>query len=148
MSDDDRQLLEPTLDDTHQHHIHMNRFKKLDVWKQALNLSVEVYRATEKFPKKEVYGLASQMQRAGVSVPSNIAEGAARNHDGEFYHFLGIACGSAAELYTQTLIAKELEYINQAQSDKITGELDHIMNRIFKLQEQLETKHKKRPARS
>ncbi len=126
----------------------MNRFKKLDVWKQALRLSVEVYRATEKFPKKEVYGLASQMQRAGVSVPSNIAEGAARNHDGEFYHFLGIACGSAAELYTQTLIAKELEYISQAQSDKITGELDHIMNRIFKLQEQLETKHKKRPARS
>lgn len=126
----------------------MNRFKKLDVWKQALSLSAEVYRATDKFPKKEVYGLASQMQRAGVSVPSNIAEGAARNHDGEFYHFLGIACGSAAELYTQTLIAKELEYISQAQSDKITGELDHIMNRIFKLQEQLETKHKKRPARS
>lgn len=128
--------------------ITMNRFKKLDVWKQALNLSVEVYRATEKFPKKEVYGLASQMQRAGVSVPSNIAEGAARNHDGEFYHFLGIACGSAAELYTQTMIACELGYITRAQSDKITGELDHIMNRIFKLQDQLETKHKRRPARS
>lgn len=126
----------------------MNRFRKLDVWKQALSLSVEVYRATDKFPKKEVYGLASQMQRAGVSVPSNIAEGAGRNHDGEFYHFLGIACGSAAELYTQTLIAKELEYICQERTDKITGELDHIMNRIFKLQEQLETKHKKRPARS
>jgi four helix bundle protein len=126
----------------------MNRFKKLDVWKQALSLSVEVYRATEKFPRKEVYGLASQMQRAGVSIPSNIAEGAARNHDGEFYHFLGIACGSAAELYTQTMIACELGYITRAQSDKITGELDHIMNRIFKLQEQLETKHKRRPARS
>lgn len=128
--------------------IAMNRFKKLDVWKQALNLSVEVYRATEKFPKKEIYGLASQMQRAGVSVPSNIAEGAARNHDGEFYHFLGIACGSAAELYTQTMIACELGYITRAQSDKITGELDHIMNRIFKLQDQLQTKHKRRPARS
>jgi len=126
----------------------MNRFKNLDVWKQALGLSVDVYRATETFPKKEVYGLASQMQRAGVSVPSNIAEGAARNHDGEFFHFLGIACGSSAELFTQTLIARELEYITQAQSDKITGELDHIMNRIFKLQGQLETKHKKRPARS
>jgi four helix bundle protein len=111
----------------------MNRFKKLDVWKQALSLSVEVYRATEKFPRKEVYGLASQMQRAGVSIPSNIAEGAARNHDGEFYHFLGIACGSAAELYTQTMIACELGY---------------IMNRIFKLQDQLQTKHKRRPARS
>ncbi|MBV6405329.1 MAG: four helix bundle protein [Flavobacteriales bacterium] len=126
----------------------MNRFKNLVVWKQALDLSVEVYRVTENFPKKEVYGLASQMQRAGVSVPSNIAEGAARNHDGEFYHFLGIACGSAAELYTQTMIARELEYITRAQSDKITSELDHIMNRIFRLQEQLETKHKKRPARS
>jgi four helix bundle protein len=126
----------------------MNRFKNLDVWKQALALSVAVYRSTEKFPKKEVYGLASQMQRAGVSVPSNIAEGAARNHDGEFYHFLGIACGSAAELFTQTLIARELEYITQEQSNKITAELDHIMNRIFKLQDQLETKHKKRPTRS
>ena len=126
----------------------MNRFKNLDVWKQALALSVEVYRSTEKFPKKEVYGLASQMQRAGVSVPSNIAEGAARNHDGEFYHFLGIACGSAAELFTQTLIAKELEYISVEQSNKLTSELDHIMNRIFKLQDTLETKHKRRPARS
>ena len=126
----------------------MNRFKNLDVWKQALALSVEVYRSTEKFPKKEVYGLASQMQRAGVSVPSNIAEGAARNHDGEFYHCLGIACGSAAELFTQTLIAKELEYISVEQSNKLTSELDHIMNRIFKLQDTLETKHKRRPARS
>ena len=126
----------------------MNRFKNLDVWKQALALSVAVYRSTEKFPKKEVYGLASQMQRAGVSVPSNIAEGAARNHDGEFYHFLGIACGSAAELFTQTLIARELEYITQEQSNKIPADLDHIMNRIFKLQDQLETKHKKRPTRS
>jgi four helix bundle protein len=126
----------------------MNRFKNLDVWKQAHALSVEVYRSTEKFPKKEVYGLASQMQRAGVSIPSNIAEGAARNHDGEFYHFLGIASGSSAELFTQTLIAKELDYITQEQSNKITAELDHIMNRIFKLQDQLETKHKKRPARS
>jgi len=68
--------------------------------------------------------------------------------DGEFYHFLGIACGSAAELYTQTMIACELGYITRAQSDKITGELDHIMNRIFKLQDQLQTKHKRRPARS
>ena len=126
----------------------MKRFKNLDVWKQALALSVEVYRSTEKFPKKEVYGLASQMQRAGVSVPSNIAEGAARNHDGEFFHFLGIACGSSAELFTQALIARELDYITQEQSNKITAELDHIMNRIFKLQAQLETKHKKRPARS
>lgn len=126
----------------------MNRFKNLEVWKQALALSVDVYRATEKFPKKEVYGLASQMQRAGVSIPSNIAEGAARNHDGEFFHFLGLACGSAAELFTQTLIARELEYISIEQATKITGELDHIMNRIFKLQGQLETKHKRRPARS
>jgi four helix bundle protein len=126
----------------------MNRFKNLVVWQQALDLSVEVYRATEKFPKKEVYGLASQMQRAGVSVPSNIAEGAARNHDGEFFHFLGIACGSAAELATQTIIAERLGYIEKIQADKILGETEHIMNRVFKLQQQLETKYKRRPARS
>lgn len=125
----------------------MNRFKNLIVWQQALDLSVDVYRVTEKFPKKEVYGLASQMQRAGVSVPSNI-EGAARNHDGEFFHFLGIACGSAAELATQTIIAERLGYIEKIEADKILGETEHIMNRVFKLQQQLETKHKKRPVRS
>ncbi|MGB3870695.1 MAG: four helix bundle protein [Flavobacteriales bacterium] len=126
----------------------MNRFKNLIVWQQALDLSVDVYRVTEKFPKKEVYGIASQMQRAGVSVPSNIAEGAARNHDGEFFYFLGIACGSAAELATQTIIAERLGYIEKIEADKILGETEHIMNRVFKLQQQLETKHKKRPVRS
>lgn len=126
----------------------MNRFKNLVVWQQALDLSLEVYRATESFPKKEVFALANQMQRAGVSISSNIAEGAARNHDGEFFHFLGIAAGSAAELSTQTMIAQRLNYIEKDQAEKIISEVDHIMNRIFKLQEQLETKHKKRPARS
>src|SRR5688572_6072338 len=126
----------------------MNRFKKLDVWKQALQLSIDVYRATNSFPKQEIYALTNQMQRAGVSIPSNIAEGAARNHDGEFYHFLRIASGSAAELYTQTLIAVELNYLTPAQADALTKELDHILNRIFKLQSQLETKHNKRPDRS
>lgn len=120
----------------------MNRFKNLLVWQQSLSLCVEVYRLTEKFPKKEVYGLASQMQRAGVSVPSNIAEGAARNNEGEFNQFLGIASGSAAELYTQTVIAMKLEYISKEESTKITDEIDHIMNRIFKLQQQLDTKSK------
>lgn len=126
----------------------MNRFKNLVVWRQALDLSLEVYRATESFPKKEVFALANQMQRAGVSISSNIAEGAARNHDGEFFHFLGIAAGSAAELSTQTMIAQRLNYIEKDHAEKIISEVDHIMNRIFKLQEQLETKHKKRPARS
>ena len=126
----------------------MNRFKNLKVWQQALDLSLSVYELTDKFPKNEMYGLASQMKRCGVSVPSNIAEGAARNNEGEFYHFLGIASGSSAELYTQTVIANRRKYITEEESNSILSELDHIMNRMFKLQETLNHKNPKHSTRN
>lgn len=74
--------------------------KKLDVWRESMTLTTSVYRASEGFPKAEVYGLSSQMQRAAVSIPSNIAEGAARNSTREFLQYLSIAGGSLRELDT------------------------------------------------
>jgi four helix bundle protein len=84
---------------------------KLECWKEAMVLVKEVYRVTKDFPKEEIYGLTSQMRRAAVSVPSNVAEGAARTSAKEFSQFLNVAKGSLSELETQLLIAVDLEYL-------------------------------------
>ncbi len=83
-------------------------YKELIVWQKSIDLVVEVYKIIRNFPKSEIYALVSQMQRAVVSIPSNIAEGYGRNHRPEFVQFLGIAYGSACELETQLIIAKRL----------------------------------------
>lgn len=84
---------------------------KLEAWKEALKLTVEIYELTKSFPKEEIYGLTSQIRRAVVSVPSNIAEGCARNSSAETIHFLYIAIGSLAEVETQLIISNRLGYI-------------------------------------
>jgi four helix bundle protein len=84
------------------------RVEDIQVWQRAVQLSVAVYKLTATFPKNEIYGLSSQLQRAAVSVASNIAEGRGRLNNGEFRQFLGIAQGSNYEVHTQLLIAKEL----------------------------------------
>jgi four helix bundle protein len=89
------------------------RHHELVVWKEGVSLVKEVYQTTKGFPKEEVYGLTSQMRRAAVSIPSNIAEGAARNGDKEFLQFLSVARGSLSELETQVIIAKDLNYIKE-----------------------------------
>jgi four helix bundle protein len=88
----------------------MKDHKELDVWQMGMNFVVLIYDLTKGFPKEEMYGLTSQLRRSAVSIPSNIAEGAARNTDKEFLQFLHIAQGSAAEAETQILIAQRLEY--------------------------------------
>jgi len=99
----------------------MKSHKDLDVYKKSLDLVVDVYKMTRSFPKEEKYGLCSQLQRAAVSIPSNIAEGAARKNDKEFIQFLHIALGSAAEIETQVEISKRLGYIrNISITDKVT----------------------------
>jgi len=85
-------------------------YRELKVWQKGIELVKMVYRLTQSFPKSEIYGLASQMQRAAVSISSNIAEGQGRQHTGEFRQFLHIAIGSAAELDTQLVVAVELDY--------------------------------------
>lgn len=84
---------------------------KLEAWKRARELVLSVYRLTQAFPKEDTFGLTAQMRRAAISIPSNIAEGAARSGDREFAHFLNIARGSLSELETQLLIATDLGYI-------------------------------------
>ena len=86
----------------------MRPHQKLDAWSKSVDLVVEVYKATEKFPKEEKYGLTSQVRRAAVSVPANIAEGAGRYSQKEFAHFLSDAQGSTSELETELIIARYL----------------------------------------
>ena len=93
----------------------MGNFKLLDAWKKSMQMVVQVYRASQCFPKDEMYGLTSQLRRAAVSVPSNIAEGQGRLSRGEFQQFLGNAKGSLQEVETQILIARELGYIDESQ---------------------------------
>ena len=88
--------------------------KDLIVWQKAMDFVEEVYKLTGKMPQSELYGLTSQFRRSAVSVPSNIAEGAARNHSKEFMQFLYVALGSVAELETQLLLAERLQFIPEA----------------------------------
>lgn len=104
----------------------MSSYKELSVWQKSIQLVIDIYKLTKTFPKDEIYGLVSQMQRAAVSIPSNIAEGNERNSKKEFIHFLHIARGSLAELETQLVIAEKLNYINQNQSTQILNNCHEI----------------------
>ena len=97
----------------------MPGYHDLKVWQSAMLLAEEVYLLCANFPKHEVYGLTSQLQRSSVSVPSNIAEGQGRNSRNEFRHFLGIALGSLAEMETQVLLAQRFKYITEQESSKV-----------------------------
>ena len=113
----------------------MSNFKELMVWQKAIDLVTEIYKITRAFPKEEVFGLVSQMQRAAVSIPSNIAEGHERNTDKEFAQFLCIARGSLAELETQIIIAEKLSYITKEQRISILNncyEIGRMINGLLK----------------
>ena len=113
----------------------MSNFKELMVWQKAIDLVTEIYKITRAFPKEEVFGLVSQMQRAAVSIPSNIAEGHERNSDKEFAQFLCIARGSLAELETQIIIAEKLSYITKEQRINILNncyEIGRMINGLLK----------------
>ena len=90
--------------------------KNLDVWKKSMDLVESIYKLTQAFPDSEKFGLTNQMRRAAVSVPSNIAEGAARKGDKELIQFLYIALGSIAELETQYSIALRLQFVNKDEN--------------------------------
>ncbi len=100
--------------------------KKLDVWQESVSLATHIFKITENFPKTEIYGLTSQMRRAVISVPSNIAEGAARSSSKEFIQYLKIAGGSLSELDTQIEIASNLEFITNDQMREINLKMDSI----------------------
>ena len=100
--------------------------KDLDVWKKSIDFVTIVYKQTSSFPKEEMYGVTSQIRRAAISIPSNIAEGAARRNKTEFRQFLYIALASAAELETQLIISVNLNYISQDIQLELTSELTII----------------------
>jgi four helix bundle protein len=101
---------------------------------------VSVYRTTEKFPKDARFGLVSQLRRAAVSVPANIAEGAARQSSKEFAHFVSIAQGSSSEPETELLIAMRLGFLNQQVYAELRTELDNIGRMLIGLSQHLKTK--------
>lgn len=104
--------------------------KNLDVWKKPIGFVVSLYRLIEKFPGDEIYGLTSQLRRTSVSIPLNIAEGAARNYTKEFVLFLYIALASTAEIETQLIISEKLNYLKSGECDKLLSELDTIAKMI------------------
>ncbi|GAB2902157.1 four helix bundle protein [Uliginosibacterium flavum] len=109
--------------------------QKLDAWQQAMVLVRMIYAGTAAFPREEMFGLTSQMRRAAVSIPSNIAEGAARNGDREYLHFLSIARGSLSELDTQLQIAVMLGYLSEGhesleQADRVGQLLSGFSKKI------------------
>lgn len=115
----------------------MNNFKSLKLYQKALDLADRIYGITATFPRSEVFGLSSQMQRAAVSVGSNIAEGAARNSKQEFYHFLGITNGSAAELHFQLDLASRRNMISDLERQEAQNMLNEIMKMSSSLQKTL-----------
>lgn len=115
----------------------VTNFKELIVWQKAMDLVLEVYGLVKLLPKEEIYSLSDQMRRAAVSVPSNIAEGQARNHTKEFIQFISIAKGSLAELETQLLVCVRLEYIDDEQTKKALALIEKIGKMLSGLQRRL-----------
>jgi four helix bundle protein len=118
----------------------MRPHEKLDVWKRAVDFVVEVYKATEGFPREERFGLTSQLRRAAVSVPTNIAEGAARRSNKEFAYFLSNAQGSASEVETELLIAYRLGYLSEAKISALRVSHDDIGKMLGGLARQVRNK--------
>jgi len=115
----------------------IRNFRDLEVWKKGIEIVMHVYETTRTFPREELYGLTSQMRRASVSVPSNVAEGFNRFHNKEYKQFLYVTLGSCAELETQVEISGELKYIDDKEKGILLEKLDHesrmLRNLIKKL---------------
>ncbi len=108
-------------------------YRDLFVWQRSVELTVALYSLTEKFPKQEMYGLTSQLRRAGVSVASNIAEGWGRQSDGEFRQFLGMARGSNMEVATQLVIVSELRFGDEADRRRAASLSDEVGKMLVSL---------------
>ncbi len=113
-------------------------YKELIVWQKAMSLVHEVYKFSSNFPEYERFGLTSQINRAVVSIPSNIAEGWGRGYHKNFVQFLKIARGSLYELETQVLIAKELYSIDSENIDGLINEISKMLNTLIKKLEEKE----------
>ena len=119
----------------------LKSYRDLEVWKKSIALVEQIYRASKNFPPDERFGLTSQLRRAAVSVPSNIAEGAARSGTGEYLQGLSVASGSLAEVETQVIIANRLEMLPTVEMETLLGQADEISKMLGGLKRSLASKH-------
>ena len=120
---------------------HVKSYRDLILWQKSMELVERVYRMTSSFPAEETYGLSSQVRRAAVSVPSNIAEGQARSSTADFLRFIAIAQGSRAEVETQTILAERLGYVTAHQISEILSLSAEIAKMLHALRANLTTNH-------
>lgn len=104
----------------------MKDFRQLKVWEKSHQLALAIYKATKSFPKEELYGLTSQIRRASMSIPTNIAEGCGRNTDADFARFLQIAMGSASETEYQLILAHDLEFLSKESYEKLHSDVEEV----------------------
>ncbi len=119
----------------------MQDFTKLQVWNKAHAFTIDLYKTTSNFPSEEKYGLTNQIRRASVSIESNIAEGCGRNGDKEFSRFLDIAQGSAYEVRTQLLIARDLGYITAKTFESLNDQIISVSKMLNALNQKLKAKN-------
>jgi four helix bundle protein len=115
----------------------MHKYKELKVWQKSIELVTDIYGVSANFPDKERFGLISQLNRASVSIPSNIAEGAGRNSTKEFLHFLSIAHASSYETETQLIISRNLNYLTTSQLDVLTEKINEWQKMSYAFQSKL-----------
>ena len=117
----------------------VKNFKDLEIWKRSIKLVENIYATTQNFPKEEIYGLASQLRRAAVSVPSNIAEGFSRASNREYEQFLHVSRGSCAEIITQIIISRNLNYMEGSKAEILLNETEEISKMTMSLIKKLTT---------
>jgi len=120
----------------------VNSHRDLVVWQRSIEFVTKIYETTNNFPKEELFGLTSQLRRAAISIPSNIAEGFARKHNKELIQFLYVSLGSSVEIETQLLIAKNINYINDEIYISLTNHLSEISKMIIGLIRKIEGKNR------
>lgn len=116
----------------------MHNYKNLHIWQEGINLARKIYEVTANFPANEKYGIVSQMTRAAVSIPSNIAEGAGRNSNKDFANFLSIAIGSIFELHTQITICEQIGYINEETTKQLEQQIYTLQQQITTYKQRIE----------
>jgi four helix bundle protein len=116
-----------------------HNFKNLTVWNKSVDLAVKVYETTSLFPSDEKFGMTSQMRRSSVSIPSNIAEGTARNSSKAFTNCLDISLGESFELETQSIIARRVGLLTQDDFESINKDLDEVQKMIIGLKSNIES---------
>ena len=114
-------------------------YKDLNIWKRSIGVVEDIYKITKNFPKEEIYGLAGQLRRSAVSIPSNIAEGFARFSNKEYKQFLFISLGSWAELSTKNIITLRLGYLESKEAGQLLKEIDEISKMTMSLIKKLNT---------